>query len=92
MEEVELRAAKKLTKTNKRNNTEEDLVKPKKARRSGGETVQFLREKSGRDYQIRQEQLRMRQKEHENQQNMQQQQLEMMRIMQQQSNTMCLNW
>ena len=59
-EEVRLRAAEKLSKTNKRNNTEEGLVKPKKARQSGGETVQFLREKSERDYQIRQEQLRMR--------------------------------
>ena len=87
-EEVRLRAAEKLSKTNQRTNIEEGLVKPKKARQSGGETVQFLREKSERDYQIRQEQLRMRQKEHENPQNMQQQQLKMMRIMQQQNNTM----
>lgn len=77
-----------MSKTNKRNNTQEGLVKPKKARQSGWETVLFLREKSERDYQIRQEQLRMRQKEHENHQNMQQEQLEMMRIMQQQNNTM----
>ena len=52
-EEVRLKATEKLSATNKGNNTEEGLVKPKKAQRRGGETVQFLREKSERDYQIR---------------------------------------
>ena len=52
-EEVRLSATEKLSATNKRNNTEEGPVKPKKARQRGGETVQFLREKSERDYQIR---------------------------------------
>lgn len=52
-EEVRLKATEKLSATNKGNNTEEGLFKPKKQRRRGGETVQFLREKSERDYQIR---------------------------------------
>lgn len=90
-EEVRLRATEKLSETKKRHNAEDGCaVKPKKARRSGGETVDFLREKSERDYQFRQEELRMKQKEQENQQNIQQQQLEMMRMMQQQNNTMML--
>ena len=52
-EEVRLKATEKLSATNKGNNTEENLVNPKKEQRRGGETVQFLREKSERDYQIR---------------------------------------
>ena len=52
-EEVRLKATEKLSATNKGKNTEEGLVKPKKAQRRDGETVQFLREKSERDYQIR---------------------------------------
>lgn len=35
--EVRLRGTEKLSETNKRNNTEEGLVKPKNARRSGTE-------------------------------------------------------
>ena len=69
-------------KRNEKENTEEDCsVKPKKTRRSEGETVEFLREKSERDYQFRQEELRIKQKEQENLQNIQQQQLEMLRVM-----------
>ena len=52
-EEVRLKATEKLSATNKGNNTEENLVNPKKEQRKGGETVQFLREKSERDHQIR---------------------------------------
>ena len=52
-EEVRLKATEKLSATNKGNNTEEGLVKPKKARRMRLGTVQFLREKPERDYQIR---------------------------------------
>ena len=52
-EEVRLEATEKLSATNKGNNTGEGLVKPKKERRRGRETVQFLREKSERHYQIR---------------------------------------
>ena len=52
-EEVRLKATEKLSATNKGNNTEENLVNPKKEQPRGGETVQFLREKSERDYQIR---------------------------------------
>ena len=51
-EEVRLKATEKLSATNKGNNTEEGLVKPKKARRMRLGTVQFLREKPERDYQI----------------------------------------
>ena len=52
--------------------------------------MEFLRQKSERDYQFRQEELRIKQKEQENLQNIQQQQLEMMRMMHQQSNAMML--
>ena len=51
-EKVRLEATEKLSATNKENNTEEGLFKPKKQRRRGGETLQFLREKRERDYQI----------------------------------------
>lgn len=43
-EEVRLRVTEKLSEIKKRKNDEEDCsVKPKKTRRSGGETVEFLR-------------------------------------------------
>ena len=64
-EEVRLKATEKLSATNKGNNTEEGLVKPKKARRMRLGTVQFLREKPERDYQISYEQLAIRQKKHD---------------------------
>ena len=51
-EEVRLKATEKLSATNKGNNTEEGLVKPKKARPMRLGTVQFLREKPEGDYQI----------------------------------------
>ena len=90
-EEVRLRVTEKLSETKKRKNAEEGCaVKPKKTRRNGGETVEFLREKSQRDYQFRQEELRIKQKEQENLQSIQQQQLEMMRMLQQQNNAMML--
>ena len=52
--------------------------------------MEFLREKSERDYQFRQEELRIKHKEQENLQNIPQQQLEMLRMMQQQNNAMML--
>ena len=70
-EEIRLREAEKLSKTNKRDNSEQGLVKPKKARReAAGKLYNSSVKKTERDYQIRQDQLRMSQKEHENQQNM----------------------
>ena len=52
--------------------------------------MEFLREKSERDYQFRQEELRIKHKEQENLQNIPQQQLEMLRMMQQQNYAMML--
>ena len=89
-EEVRLRATEKLGETKTRNDSDEGCtaVKPKKSRRSGTETVEFLRLKSEKDHEFRQQELGLREKEQENQQKLQQQQLEMMRMMQQQNQSM----
>lgn len=98
-EEVRKKACEKLGETSKRKSEEDSETKPKKSRRGGSDTIDFLREKAKLDLAFKQEERKCKQQEQERQsqlygqvlttqQQQQQQQTQMMHMMQQQSQAM----
>ncbi|XP_068738447.1 uncharacterized protein [Montipora capricornis] len=96
-EEVRRKACEKLGETSKRKMEEEAAeVKPRKSRRYGSDTIEFLREKAKQDLAIRKEEVQRKVREEERhgrlqeqfllaQQQQQQHQMQMLNMMQQQN-------
>ena len=96
-EEVRRKACEKLGETSKRKMEEEAAeVKPRKSRRYGSDTIEFLREKVKQDLSIRKEEVQRKEREGERnsrlqeqfilaQQQQQQHQMQMLNMMQQQN-------
>ena len=96
-EEVRRKACEKLGETSKRKMEEEAAeVKPRKSRRYGSDTIEFLREKAKQDLAIRKEEVQRKEREEERhgrlqeqfllaQQQQQQHQMQMLNMMQQQN-------
>ena len=95
-EEVRRKACEKLEETSKRKMEEAAKVKPRKSRRYGSDTIEFLREKAKQDLVVRQEEVRRKEREEERharlqeqfllaQQQQQQHQMQMLNMMQQQN-------